>query len=939
MLSLWGPPAKATAVNTQKDKIRAAAQKYLQKGQIDKAIREFERLVEDDPSDVRTLLKIGDLQARMDNTPAAIATYTRVAEYYAEQGFFLKAIAVYKQVLTLAPDQLAVCRKLAETYVQLGLVSDAINQYRQLCNLCESQGLWEDCIAAAERLVVLDAANIAGRIKLAEMQARAGREEEAVVGFRAAAVELERGNRHEEWAKVLERVLQLAPTDAESCQALAGYYLNHDDPKRALGKLQIAFKVNAQDPATLSLLAEVFEALEQPQKALSALRELALQQRTLHDHVGWEKTLRNILRLSPEDAEARELLGAHAEKSQSAARRAAVADDDVIAVEPMEDDEGILQSEIIDADDIIEADAVSAEAADDGEDPVDKMLTEADIYIKYGLRDKAIEHLDRVLLAHPNHREAQSRYRKVLQAAGDTQGGQARLLLMAQQAEAQGHMALATGDVQALLQVDPKHTEGQALLRRLQNAEAADAPATEPSLEIDVDIEVDIDMEGALAAAAEATDVPLASAHALGVFVTDAPTLELDAGIELVLESQVAEEAPIESGFEALPTEFVQAPAYLPAKRHKVPIAPPPAPAADLGPMNLAFEPSGSAAGLDLGTSDKAPAASWDTQEGDFTSSRTMIDHQISVPSALRRPAPTAEPQAPAAVTKAFVPQASVAPAGAAGSEVAQAPVEMMAELYEVRFFVKQGLFTEAREALKTLSRSHPSNTEIRSYGKEIDQAEAVAATMPDEAHAPQGQSGPDLADELADLTQSLNRSDADLNSAFDNVFDEFGAQGPSVQQEDAGREVATHFDLGIAYKEMGMLAEAIAEFEHTTPFAQYEVNACTMLGLCHLEMGHTEEALIAFRRGLGSPQITPQEATALRYEVGLAYESMGQIVDALKFYEKTYEMDASFRDVAQRLKEAKAATADSQEASSSDLDVLLDDASSSNTDNKVSFF
>ncbi|HEY5375756.1 MAG TPA: tetratricopeptide repeat protein, partial [Polyangiaceae bacterium] len=84
-----------------REKTLQAAQKYIEKKRYDRAIAEYQRIVQDDPNDARTLLKIGDLQARLQAYPEAIATYDRVGQYYSAQGFALKAIAVYKQIREL----------------------------------------------------------------------------------------------------------------------------------------------------------------------------------------------------------------------------------------------------------------------------------------------------------------------------------------------------------------------------------------------------------------------------------------------------------------------------------------------------------------------------------------------------------------------------------------------------------------------------------------------------------------------------------------------------------------------------------------------------------------------------------------------------------------------------------------------------------------------
>jgi pilus assembly protein FimV len=101
-------------VSVDRTKVLEAAQKHLAKGAFDKAIVEFQKLVKADPKDVRTWLKIGDLQDKVGQKKEAIDTYARVAEQYAQQGFFLKAVAVFKQILKLDPTRLDVQLKLAE---------------------------------------------------------------------------------------------------------------------------------------------------------------------------------------------------------------------------------------------------------------------------------------------------------------------------------------------------------------------------------------------------------------------------------------------------------------------------------------------------------------------------------------------------------------------------------------------------------------------------------------------------------------------------------------------------------------------------------------------------------------------------------------------------------------------------------------------------------
>jgi tetratricopeptide (TPR) repeat protein len=64
-----------------REKILQAAQKHVDKKKFDKAIQEYQKIIQQDPNDARTLLKIGDLQARMEAYAEAIATYDRVGQF------------------------------------------------------------------------------------------------------------------------------------------------------------------------------------------------------------------------------------------------------------------------------------------------------------------------------------------------------------------------------------------------------------------------------------------------------------------------------------------------------------------------------------------------------------------------------------------------------------------------------------------------------------------------------------------------------------------------------------------------------------------------------------------------------------------------------------------------------------------------------------------
>src|SRR5256885_138242 len=108
-----------------KAKVLAAAEKCVQQGKLQNAISEYEKVTKEDPKDLTVLNTIGDLYARVGNNDKAIPYFQRVGEQYATDGFTVKAIAMYKKLTKLNPQEMDGIRRLAELYTIQGLYNDA----------------------------------------------------------------------------------------------------------------------------------------------------------------------------------------------------------------------------------------------------------------------------------------------------------------------------------------------------------------------------------------------------------------------------------------------------------------------------------------------------------------------------------------------------------------------------------------------------------------------------------------------------------------------------------------------------------------------------------------------------------------------------------------------------------------------------------------------
>ena len=295
-------------MSIDRQKVIDSAQKFAAKGQFDKAVAEYLRIVKEDPSDVRILLKIGDLQVRKGAKDEAVATYSRVALGYNQQGFFLKAVAVYKQILSIDPNLTDLYSKLADLYVKLGLLPEALSNLDALAARFARAGQDEKVVAVLQQMAQVDPANVPSHIKLAELLSKLGRADEAAKEFEAGAKLLREARRIDDWAKVAERLLFHRPNDATVARDLAHHYLARQDAKRALPKLQVSFKANARDVETLEMLATAFRELGQLPKTISVYKEIA----KIHAEAGAQdkrlEMYRKVLELSPNDVEALSLI-------------------------------------------------------------------------------------------------------------------------------------------------------------------------------------------------------------------------------------------------------------------------------------------------------------------------------------------------------------------------------------------------------------------------------------------------------------------------------------------------------------------------------------------------------------------------------------------------------------------------------------------------------
>jgi tetratricopeptide (TPR) repeat protein len=269
-----------------REKVLESAQKFVEKQKYDKAILELRRVVEADPSDARTLHKIGELQAKQGLHTDAINTFETVGRLYADGGFIHKAVAVYKQIREMIAahvPQLAVryghiAPRLADLYRQIGLTSDALALLQEVANDLQRQGKDGDALEVYRKIAELDPQNPLHQLRVAEALSRARDVGGAVAAFSAAATLLLAADRRDDAIQVLERLLQ-HHADPQQAWTCAHLYLARNrlpnDAMQALAKLQVCMQASPQDVNVLGQIARAFELIGQRDKANGVHAEIA----------------------------------------------------------------------------------------------------------------------------------------------------------------------------------------------------------------------------------------------------------------------------------------------------------------------------------------------------------------------------------------------------------------------------------------------------------------------------------------------------------------------------------------------------------------------------------------------------------------------------------------------------------------------------------------
>ncbi len=838
-----------------REKVLAAAQKFAEKRKYDRAIVEYQKLIEQDPNDARTLLKIGDLQSKMDAYADAVATYERVGRFYAHQGFALKAIAVYKQIREIVGKHLPqheeryahVLPLLADLYQQLGLTTDALNTWDEVATRYQRLGRDNEAIEVLQRIIAFDPQNPIGHLRLAEAMARARDVEGATLEFDTAARALIGQGRRDDALRVLDRMLHLR-ADPEHAKMAAELFLargHTNDGLQALAKLQICFQANPRDLETLELLARAFTQIQQTPKAVEVYKEMAriAKEQGRIDLVG--EYVDKLVLLAPDDEGVRALVRESGDMlasraSEIALERARVQegadeieelapdsaielDDDALIEEEIVLTEGSAELQIVDptiAADVASNDRLAVapdapalqpirsrdpsvvfeETEEDTFDPptaIARALQDAASFRRARLHDKALQLLHNAVRAHPKALDVRWSLIEILVEVGQHERAIDELLQLASVQvdglDADG----AASTLHYVLQLDPENARAYELFRALGYGEAVEPEATE------LRSNYDLDDEGPLPSfVLDGESRP--SMGDLGQF--DDPFSDPLPSFPLAAESEVA---------------------------------------------------------LDL-----IPIPSDD--DANFAERKTLLRNDLDI--AQIRGTRVEQPRA-------------------------ESRLDLESALEEAEFFASRGLLQDALVLLRDQAQRFPNHPLVL---EKIEEFEAIAREVPEQLAPEMGrESSHDLSAFLIDEPLPEAPVNEEYQVDVEEVFAKFKE---GVAKHIPADDAQSHYDLGVAYKEMGLEDDAVRELEIAAHSDERAVVCWSLIGQIEIGRGRVDRGLAAFIRGIDSAEKSKEQEVMLAYEIASCYESKEDVARAVLYFERAVAISPGFRDGLERL-------------------------------------
>ncbi len=916
---------------------KLVADHYKQRQEMSKALGIYQKMADLNPSNSAFRIKLADMYAKEGMKKEAVKAYLEVADVYMSKEAFQDARQIFEKALALDPNSKQVYHKAGIIYYKEGKYVEACKALKPAVESDPSNkeliDMYLDALAKAGRdaeaeeiykkLLSEDATRIDLREKLFHLYLARKEHDKALAEARIIAEERLKGREAsgEKGCKLLPGTGAVAPDEGTNAalEALKGLVAENPgfvEARRTLSDFYA--KVGCGQDAARELL----------QAAEILINE--------GDKDGAKGALARAIELAPDLTEARQRL--ESLQPPPAAPGFVIAETVVPQPAPPVMPPAVPRAE---------------------EDPaIAEAFTEVDVLVKYGLSAKALEQLEGLAKKFPESVPVRIKLRDLYGDQGNVGKAVAHMLVLADLYAKSGVQDQAESVLQTALELDPDNAEVQS---RLGMAPAPSASAPAPAAPGEFTFEEPL-------AEAPLLDEVLPPAEAQSAEITtgfeglDMTPPEL--GEELVVPGPAARDEPAfeapaeeppasgEIAFEEpftvpdIPTEGPQPPLEemtvaepqepAPGERLKQPLGreterqasaqEPPAKEADLKEIWAEAEFYYQQGLFDEAKKHYAKIIQYDPGDKQAIDRLTEISREAEETQEFSKLAEAVDE------LEGYAPASGTGESGAvmAASESDDEAVRMlMQEIAQL----KQQSGTPPVEAAappappkapvvdeKMNVTAVPGRTDARQQEQRAEEdffdlgeelRESGTPALPPKRKGQEAKQPDDffdlaseLRDELSSVAVPPPSSASAEEQSLDDIFEEFKK---GVEKQAVKEDVDTHYNLGVAYKEMGLLDDAIAEFVLTPEQEPKFVQSRYMLGLCYMDKGEYQKAIAEIQNALKYSEnfgVDVQERIGLYYDLGLAYQLAGEAGSALSEFQKVYNIDPGYRDAASKIKE-----------------------------------
>jgi tetratricopeptide (TPR) repeat protein len=834
-----------------RDRLRKNAERLLKQGKLQLALDEYRRLLEETPRDLVLQNLIGDLLARLGRNADAIAVYDRIADLQSNTGFFSRAIAILKKSLKLDPSRAATHEKLADLYLKQRLFGEA-RQF--LLAAAEGHLKARDFRRAREiyqKLVEISPKDPIAKVRLGEAVAAEGRAKEASRILAEAAAEVLSTGRHDEAERIQRRACELDPGHPGTLGGLARCLVKAGRSGEAISLLESSLGVPGSAPAIAFELMRLLLDLGRGEQVAALIDGPHGQ--SLPDEALEVFVVHHSARGHPDRAWVRVdgVLGSWGQRGEFTRIERVL--DRLTRIEP------------------------------GGHVPALKRM--ADFHRERGDRASTAAALEALIAA---------------------------------------YRARSMNDEAAALLETLRETAPASGLLRIEPSAAAETPREPDTPDLSDSgigqVEARAAAPGAPGEDILAVPVSVQDKEFLSEKTTQAEIFEkyglLDQAVEQLKEAAARFPGLVEVYDRLLP--LVRARRDRPMLRDT------------LVAMARALRQSGDRERAREAASEAAASAALPEPTRQMlvrigliaadAESSAAVPESIApeaAPESPRRTAPSGRSVSQDEVEIAFAEEEeatpTAGPVAAAGTGQEPGPDEV--ELVE--FYLQQGMIQDALSRLRSLRASGAWNDHLADLEQKAASARHTAPgdveIVEVSAAEPEQHEGTFLAEEdLETLSAVLGET---------TVVPEAAAAAPAVQDEQSVEEVfaqfkrhveqdvpaedyRTHYDLGIAYKEMGLIDDAIEAFRLAARSPAVVHDAYSMIALCCREKGSLDEATSFYEEALATPGASQDALRGLSYDLAEVLSLTGKLRQALDIFRQVAAVEPGYRDVQARIAE-----------------------------------